>query len=401
VKASIIIPSYNAKERLFLNLTALNNQNYEHDDVEVIVIDNGSNDDTIGMLNEFCLKYPMKVVSIKENKGIAHGRNRGILEAQGEILIFHDSDMIAAENFIDLHIKAHTQPNMVVCGMFWKRVFTFYYKKFNPYQINNFYRVINSENIYIDFNADYYPVLKKEHIEFNDLLSYSFDLDFGFITDLKEIIKQFGENFSGYYLPWRFFITNNLSVDRKIVIEAGMFDENIVKYGYEDYDLGVRLYKSGCRFEMRDDIISLHQEHPANYQSDDLIVNINYVCTKYNNIYFIDVALVCLSDSLKLDKKKLNDIVRDIYRLLPMTEFHDLLELFLELLQVMRRRFFSPDEDNSAVVFPFIMQRIGYFAHLASELKKKMIVPDFIEYLCCLFEITFNVKFKKMLKDNL
>ena len=75
MKASIIIPSYNARQRLYLNLVALNNQSYEEDDIEVIVIDNGSNDNTLQMLKEFRLKYPMKILRIDENRGIAQGRN--------------------------------------------------------------------------------------------------------------------------------------------------------------------------------------------------------------------------------------------------------------------------------------------------------------------------------------
>ena len=58
MRASIIIPSWNARERLYLNLAALNNQDYQGDDVEIIVVDNGSHDRTMDMLNDFKSRFP-------------------------------------------------------------------------------------------------------------------------------------------------------------------------------------------------------------------------------------------------------------------------------------------------------------------------------------------------------
>lgn len=249
--------------------------------------------------------------------------------------------MIASRDFIKQHIDAHEQPGMVVCGLFWKRIFTYYYKNLTENQIINFNRVREKLGLQrLSIYWDAYPLINEELVKSEDLLPYSFDLDFGFIDDLKEIIRQYGRNFTEYYLPWRFCITNNLSVERQRVMDVGMFDTNIVRYGYEDYDLGVRLYKSGCKFVMADHILSLHQEHPANYRSDDLVVNINFMCDKYNNIYFIDVPLVCMSDNLGLNRVNLNGIVKDIYQLLPNVEYHDILQLFSDVLQAIRRRFF-------------------------------------------------------------
>lgn len=401
MKASIIIPSYNARERLYLNLTALNSQSYDNDDVEVIVVDNGSTDNTMEMLEDFRLKYPIRIIRVEKNIGIANGRNKGVLSAEGEILIFHDSDMLASKDYIKQHLDVHEEPNLVACGLFWRRIFTYYYKNFTHDQITNFEKIrdkmgINRPSVYWDG----YPLMTEERIKNDELWPYSFDLDFSFITDLKKIIGKYGRDFNDYYLPWRFCITNNLSVQRQKVLDVGMFDSNIVRYGYEDYDLGVRLYKSGCKFIMADHIVSLHQEHPANYRSDDLVVNINYMCDKYNNIYFIDVPLVCMSDSLGLNRHSLNQITKDIYQLIQNPKYHDILELFLECLQVMRRRFFSPLEENSRVVFLEIAPKLDYYVKKTIMLEEREGVSYFIRQLSLLMKQAFDIDFERLLKVN-
>nr|WGD97776.1 glycosyltransferase family A protein [Bacillus safensis] len=104
-KVSVIIPSYNAKERLEGSLFSLTLQETDIP-FEVIVADNGSTDGTMEMLENIEVNFPFKKVRIPVNQGIAKGRNHAIREAEGDLLIFHDSDMLAEPRFIQKHAEA-------------------------------------------------------------------------------------------------------------------------------------------------------------------------------------------------------------------------------------------------------------------------------------------------------
>lgn len=84
---SVIIPVYNAASTLRQCLNALFASDYSH--FEVIVVDDGSDDDSPGIIKQF----PCKTVRLPENRGAAHARNRGAEGAAGEILVFTDADM--------------------------------------------------------------------------------------------------------------------------------------------------------------------------------------------------------------------------------------------------------------------------------------------------------------------
>lgn len=342
MRASIIIPAFNSKERLYYNLLSLNNQDCNFNDFEVVIVDNGSIDDTADMVRRFKprSKFKLKFQRLEENRGIARGRNTAIKMAEGDILIFHDSDMIAPRDFIRRHLKHHEEKNIVVCGIPWKRIITFYYKDLEK----------KDENYQgLKYLRHFYPKIEKVPVLNQNLImnglykNYIFDLNGDFIHEVKGILKRYGNNLRNYALPWRLFITNNASAEREKVMQAGMFDELIVGYGFEDYDLGIRLYKSGGRFIFDENIINVHQEHPSNIKISEFGENIRYICEKYNNIYFIDVILVCMSYLTSIDKSSINELVKDIDEMLDSGLFNYILNVFLILLQFQRKKSFHED----------------------------------------------------------
>ena len=90
-KVSIIVPVYNTMKYLKRCLDALVGQTLE--DIEILLINDGSTDDSQKILEEYRDKYPEKIrIIVKENGGQATARNLGIKECSGEYIGFADSD---------------------------------------------------------------------------------------------------------------------------------------------------------------------------------------------------------------------------------------------------------------------------------------------------------------------
>lgn len=91
-KVSIIVPVYNSEKYLDKCILSLLNQTYE--DIEIILIDDKSNDKSINILEQYqeMFKDKIKVLKNEKNSGAAASRNKGLDIATGEYVIFIDSD---------------------------------------------------------------------------------------------------------------------------------------------------------------------------------------------------------------------------------------------------------------------------------------------------------------------
>lgn len=99
-KFSIIVPAYNAEEYLERCIASMANQNFPCDKYEVIVINDGSTDGTLDLLNNLCRKYSFLRYVTTVNGGLSRARNRGIKESVGEYLLFVDSDDSIRSNLL-------------------------------------------------------------------------------------------------------------------------------------------------------------------------------------------------------------------------------------------------------------------------------------------------------------
>ena len=116
-KVSVIIPVYNVENYLRKCLNSLVNQTLN--DSEIIVVNDGTLDNSQEIIDEYVKKYPKKVVSvIQENGGQGAARNTGLLHAKGEYIGYVDSDDYVEENmYEELYKKAKEEDSdIVICG---------------------------------------------------------------------------------------------------------------------------------------------------------------------------------------------------------------------------------------------------------------------------------------------
>ena len=113
VKVSVIIPVYKVEEYLDRCLVSVVNQTYTN--LEIILVDDGSPDNSGALCDEWAKKDSRIRVIHKENGGLSSARNAGIKESTGKLLSFVDSDDFIDENMISVLVKMHLDSNCKMC----------------------------------------------------------------------------------------------------------------------------------------------------------------------------------------------------------------------------------------------------------------------------------------------
>ncbi|XHU95323.1 MAG: glycosyltransferase [cyanobacterium endosymbiont of Rhopalodia gibba] len=206
---SVVIPTYNRKPILEKCLRALENQQLTDDKVsnyEVILVDDGSTDNTLEWLAENTAGFPHVRLFIQNHLGPAAARNLGIEKAQGDTIIFIDSDLVVTDTFIQSHANA------LITGE----------KELGNKKLFTYGAVINTCN-------------------FDNPTSEPYK-----ITD-----------FSAAY-----FATGNVAIAREWLEKVGVFDTRFQLYGWEDLELGVRLKKLGLKLVKCPKAVGYHW-HPS------------------------------------------------------------------------------------------------------------------------------------------
>lgn len=120
-KVSIIVPAYNSAKYIVETLRSLVNQSYK--DTEIIVVNDGSKDETSLVVKSFFKgdDADWKLVE-KSNGGQASARNAGVKAANGDYLIFIDSDDFISPNYIERMLGAVTKYDADFSGCAYQRV---------------------------------------------------------------------------------------------------------------------------------------------------------------------------------------------------------------------------------------------------------------------------------------
>lgn len=121
---SVIVPVYNGEKYIKTCIESLQAQTY--DDIEIIMIDDGSSDDTPQLLDEYAGRDDRIVVIHQENKGLSGARNAGIMRATGKYVWFFDVDDEVKENIIEdnLSLAMENDADLVMFSFWYYNVDT-------------------------------------------------------------------------------------------------------------------------------------------------------------------------------------------------------------------------------------------------------------------------------------
>jgi peptidoglycan/xylan/chitin deacetylase (PgdA/CDA1 family)/GT2 family glycosyltransferase len=115
VGLSIIIPTHNRAGPLRACLDALGRQTVSPDDIEVIVVNDGSTDDTARLVSEMHAPFALRVLD-QPRRGQTCARNNGARAARGLALLFLDDDIRASPTLVAAHLQAQAQGGSVGIG---------------------------------------------------------------------------------------------------------------------------------------------------------------------------------------------------------------------------------------------------------------------------------------------
>lgn len=145
---SIVVPIYNAEAYLEQCLDSIVNQTYKV--LEIILVDDGSKDNSLEICNSYA-KIDCRIVVVhKENGGVSSARNIGIEQSKGEYILFIDSDDTVELTYVEELVNANKdgKRDLVICG--YNNIFV--YK-------NNFEKCLIYEKLSYDITEDYYKIV--------------------------------------------------------------------------------------------------------------------------------------------------------------------------------------------------------------------------------------------------
>lgn len=209
-KVSVVVPVKNGAVHIKDLLDSLMRVDYDHDKLEIVIVDGNSTDRT----KEIASKYPVKFI-LEEKPGINAARNTGVKNSNGEIIAFTDHDCIVPKNWIKKIVENFQDPKVGCVGG-------------SVLRYNN------------DFLAQYadesiLPVLR--------------------FFKKKAVINRISS-------PMYFPVGCNFAVKREAIEKVGFFDERF-KNGFDELEFAERLCEMGYKIVLTNEMIVKHKHRSS------------------------------------------------------------------------------------------------------------------------------------------
>lgn len=259
ISCSVVIPTYNRSKLLHQTLECLMRQTQQMESFEIIVVDDGSSDDSLDVVRYFDGGVEIRYIW-KPDHGfrVAEARNYGVNLARGDIIIFVDCGVLVGKDFVHSHLLAHHQSSsrLAVIGY--------------VYGFSDLDRT----------STELGRALDAAHID--SFIQESYQT--GIHLDSREVVYgRCDDNINNLTTPWCLFWTCNVSVSRAALIEVGIFDEAFKSWGGEDIELGYRLHLSGLKYMLSRAAAGVHYPHDKKQRSQlEAFGNYRYFSRKHN-----------------------------------------------------------------------------------------------------------------------
>jgi glycosyltransferase involved in cell wall biosynthesis len=229
---SVVIPTYNRLPILQKCLRALEQQRLEApiSAYEVVLVDDGSTDATVSWLRENADAFPHVRLVLQDHGGPAEGRNRGVDQARGDVIVFIDSDLVVTDGFLLAHARRLEQS--------WQ--------------------------------------------ERGDRLCFTY----GAVINTANFDDPTSEPHKLRDLSWAYFATGNVAIDRQVLDRSGLFDTRFRLYGWEDLELGERLRRMGVVLVRCPEAVGYHWHPPLSLDQVPRLIAVEGERAKMGLVFF-------------------------------------------------------------------------------------------------------------------
>ena len=201
---SVIIPTFNRAPLLGPSLESLASQGEGTDAFEVIVVNDGSTDETAEVCEQFASRMRLRHLRL-DRSGIAAAKNEGVRQAAAPLVLFFDDDDVADAGLVAEHLRAHIEypeEHVAVLG----------YTGWSP-------------------SLEVTPVMR-------------------FVTDVGQYLFSYNDLSDGQELDYTYFWGGRSSCKTSLLRKRGLFRPEF-RFGSEDIELGYRLSKFGLKVVYR------------------------------------------------------------------------------------------------------------------------------------------------------
>ena len=293
MQASVIIPTFHREKTFLKSLNSILRQSEK--DFEIIIVDESRDNCIKDIIDK--TKSDIKITYYKNpGKGQGQARNFGASVSKSSILIFIDSDVICTEHVVKEHLRFHRIGEKAVLG-----------------------NIIFPPNKQIDF--------------------FTKNIDLGYY------FSKINTN----YVDFIKFITANISVNKKLFIDSGGFDDEFIHYGFEDLELGYRLFGDKKIIRFASNAICYHlnirplkeiRERNKNIAKASLIFFKKH--PEYYNPYLLPVQRIIHTDlkeikdyskqnfKINLELEAENSVIEDLLKKTNINEVENIKEILIK-----------------------------------------------------------------------